>query len=143
MLPEWVQLLLGGGGLLAIAGLVTALANRKKGRAEVVQAAVDGARATVDGSRTLMEYVREEVKAAVALETADLRARITALETRQTSMRRIIRRAFENLIDWENKGHQGKMPLPSNSEMEELGIEDLTSTIAPDRTIDNEREAVL
>jgi uncharacterized membrane protein YccC len=117
--PEWIQLLLGGSLFLGLAALISAFANRRKAR-------TDAAQATVDGSKTLMQYVRDEVEAAVAAAVEPLNARITALEQRQTSMRRIVRRAFEKLISWESRGHPGKMPLPSPAEMEELGIEDLT-----------------
>lgn len=123
-MPEWLLLLLGGGLLLGIGSLITSLATRKKVRS-------DAAQATIDGSKTLMQYVRDEVESAVAAAVEPLNARITALEQRQTRVQRIVRRAFEKLISWERLGHHGPMPLPSAQEMEELGIEDL-STLAND-----------
>lgn len=73
---------------------------------------------------------RIDERVATQLETAwkridELEKKLQAVVTSQGHTRRVVRSWFQRLVSWDKKGRHGKLPVPSEAEMEELGILDL------------------
>lgn len=70
------------------------------------------------------ERVAEQLTSAWA-RIDSLEAQLKAVVEGQSHTRRVIRSWFNRLVMWDKKGRHGKLPVPSEAEMDELGILDL------------------
>lgn len=55
----------------------------------------------------------------------ELEIKLQAVIASQGHTRRVVRSWFQRLVAWDKKGRHGKLPVPSEAEMDELGILDL------------------
>lgn len=136
---EWMQLLGGGGlvALLSILGTVYIGRGTNKNRNKEVEA--ERAKAALAGNIELTKYVREQVAEAVTSATKGLREEIDSLRAelrlviqRERDTKAIIRRWFQRIVWWNERGRIGDMPMPSADDMQRLDLHDIEITSPPE-----------
>lgn len=73
------------------------------------------------------ERVKEQLTEAWK-EIDGLKEKVNKLEQGEIETRSIVRTFFQRLLNWDRRGRQGRMPMPTHAEMKRLGVEDLSIT---------------
>ena len=112
-----------------LAGLVVTFRKGKddsKNKSEELEATA--LQAEFSRNLELNKYIDGVVEAAVApfrVEIADLRASMKAVMDRESIIKNIIRRFFQRLLWWDERGRVGDMPMPSVADMATLDLADI------------------
>lgn len=61
-------------------------------------------------------------------EIEGLKTEVKKLKEGEIETRTIVRTFFQRLLNWDRRGRQGRMPMPTHAEMKRLGVEDLSIT---------------
>lgn len=135
---EWMQPL-----LVAAAAIIAALFSwfgvRGSNKNKDKELEAERAKASLAGNIELTKYVREQVAEAVKNATAGLRDEIDGLRSelqkviqRERDTKAIIRRWFQRLVWWNERGRVGDMPMPAANDMHLLELSDIEMTTPPD-----------
>jgi hypothetical protein len=118
---EWVQLLVGGGLFGLLGGVLVFVATRKRDTATDSQE-------RFSANLELNKYIDEKVAAALApalKQIADLDAAVATLTAREQTTKATLRRYFQRLLWWDQRGRPNEMPMPSAEDMAILDLTDI------------------
>lgn len=120
-MEAWAQLLGGGSAFVFAAAILVFVATRKRDKNTDSQ---ERFTANIE----LNKYIDGVVAAAIApllTEIASLKSGMATVNARELTTKNILRRYFQRLLWWDERGRDGDMPMPSPADMATLDLADI------------------
>jgi len=118
---EWVNILVAG-GIFGLAGaLLVFVATRKRDKSTDSQE-------RFGANIELNKYIDTKVTAALApalQQIVELKEDLAKVVNREQTTKETLRRYFQRLLWWDQRGRPGEMPMPSAADMATLSLTDI------------------
>lgn len=122
MIPDWVKVLFGAGGMITlITGVLVFVATRKRDRSTDLASRWDDA-------SELSQRMRDAIEKEVERQVAPIREELQNVKAESHEMHNAVRTRETQLWLWDQRGRPGRLPMLPAPIMQRLGLGDLTHT---------------
>lgn len=130
-METWITILSSGLGVGILTAAVTWYSARGTNRNKAEEVAAEKARTQLAGNIELNKYIDERIERAsqpMREQIKQLREEMGRLTSRERDRTSVIRRFFQRLVWWDERGRPGPMPMPSEEDMHVLDLSDIEIT---------------